>query len=94
MARSGGEILLRSSPQETRNVKTLLLLAVKLAVISVHAQDAPLRVELLWPEGAPGAVGNQYEDWPSIMIYLPEAEKATGPGMDVLVGPLQGKWIG
>lgn len=67
-------------------MKTLFLLAMNLAVISAHAQDAPLRVELLWPEGAPGAVGNQYEDWPSITIYLPEPGKATGTGIVVCPG--------
>ena len=67
-------------------MKALFLLAVNLAVISVRAQDAPMRVELLWPGGAPGAVGNQYEDWPSITTYLPEPAKATGTGVVVCPG--------
>ena len=44
------------------------------------------KVELLWPEGAPGALGNTDEDKPSISIYLPAADKATGTGIVVCPG--------
>jgi acetyl esterase/lipase len=35
-----------------------------------HAQHAP-KVELLWPNGAPGALGNEDADRPNLTIYLP-----------------------
>ena len=44
------------------------------------------RTELLWPTGAPGALGEEDKDQPSITIYLPEAGKATGTGVVVCPG--------
>ena len=35
-------------------------------------------IELLWPNGTPGAKGNEDGDKPSLTIYLPSKEKATG----------------
>lgn len=43
-------------------------------------------VKLLWPGGAPGAVGETDLDKPSVTIYLPEASKATGAGVVVYPG--------
>jgi acetyl esterase/lipase len=40
----------------------------------------------LWPDGAPGAVGNEPADVPELRIYLPEAAKATGAGIIVCPG--------
>ncbi len=42
--------------------------------------------QLLWPNGAPGAVGTGPGHEPSITIYLPAAEKATGTGIVVCPG--------
>jgi acetyl esterase/lipase len=67
-------------------MKTLFLLALNLVVASAAAQQTPMRVELLWPNGAPGAVGNLYEDWPSLTVYLPDPEKATGTGIVICPG--------
>lgn len=44
------------------------------------------KVELLWPDGAPGAAGNEDVDRPSISIYLPPAASATGTGVVVCPG--------
>lgn len=41
------------------------------------ANDTP-RTELLWPEGAPGAVGADEVDQPSITWYRPAPSQATG----------------
>ncbi len=49
------------------------------------ASDAP-KVELLWPHGAPGAVGAEERDKPSLTIYLPPAERATGTAVVVCPG--------
>lgn len=53
---------------------------------AVQAQQAPQpRVELLWPQGAPGAAGNEDADLPTLTIYLP-SDKATGTGVVVCPG--------
>jgi len=54
--------------------KYLLVLGIALALNSVEAaaqttQDPDWT--LLWPEGAPGAVGNEDRDRPALRIYLP-----------------------
>ena len=41
---------------------------------------------LLWPNGAPGAVGNEDADKPTMSIYLPEPSKATGTGVVLFPG--------
>lgn len=46
----------------------------------------PPQVELLWPAGAPGALGDEDRDRPSLSIYLPAAEKARGLGVVVCPG--------
>jgi acetyl esterase/lipase len=51
----------------------------------VAAGQAP-KEELLWPKGAPGAVGTEDRDKPSITIHLPPAEKATGTAVVVCPG--------
>ena len=40
----------------------------------------------LWPEGAPGAVGEGAEDTPTLAIYLPEASAANGTAVVVCPG--------
>jgi acetyl esterase/lipase len=40
----------------------------------------------LWPGGAPGAVGNEEADRPTLSVYLPAAEKATATGVVVCPG--------
>jgi len=41
---------------------------------------------VLWPEGAPGAVGNEPADIPTLTPYLPPPEKATGAAVVVCPG--------
>ncbi|HVJ84919.1 MAG TPA: alpha/beta hydrolase [Caulifigura sp.] len=41
---------------------------------------------LLWPEGAPGAKGNEDTDKPSIRMYAPESAKNTGTAIVVCPG--------
>ncbi len=43
-------------------------------------------VEILWPDGAPGAKGDQEGDKPTLTIYLPPKEKATGTGVMICPG--------
>ena len=47
--------------------------------------DAP-KVELLWPKGAPGAVGSEDADKPSLTVTLPPADKATGTAVVICPG--------
>lgn len=44
------------------------------------------KVEILWPEGAPGAKGSENGDKPSLTIYLPPKEKANGTAVVICPG--------
>jgi acetyl esterase/lipase len=44
------------------------------------------KVELLWPQGAPGAKGDTPADKPTLTAFLPEAGKATGTAIIVCPG--------
>ncbi len=44
------------------------------------------RTEPLWPEGAPGALGNRPEDCPKLYIFLPDPQKVVGAGVCVCPG--------
>ena len=48
------------------------------------AADAP--VEVLWPDGVPGAKGTAPGDTPKLTIYLPEKSKATGAAIVICPG--------
>ena len=45
-----------------------------------------VHVEALWPDGAPGALGDSSEDQPRLIVYLPEPADATGTGVIVVPG--------
>lgn len=47
--------------------------------------DSPFPL-LLWPEGAPGALGDSAADKPSLTPYLPDEDAATGAAIVVLPG--------
>ncbi len=57
-------------------------LPILLALLSVAEPETIL----LWPGGAPGAVGQQEADRPTLTIYLPPAEQAVGTGVVVCPG--------
>jgi acetyl esterase/lipase len=61
------------------------LAAATLALTLCAADDAP-KVELLWPQGAPGAVGAEERDKPWLTIYLPPADKTNGAAVVVCPG--------
>lgn len=64
-------------------------LAVSCVVVAVLGQTptpAPPALELLWPDGAPGAVGTELQDKPSLAVWLPEKGKANGCGVVVCPG--------
>ncbi|HZT82459.1 MAG TPA: alpha/beta hydrolase [Gemmataceae bacterium] len=61
---------------------TVLALSVALAA----AEPPAAKVELLWPRGAPGAVGETDADKPTLNVYLPPADRATGCAVVVCPG--------
>jgi acetyl esterase/lipase len=66
-------------------VFVVLLGSPLLAVEPVKSKSEP-KVVPLWTEKAPGAVGEEDRDRPTLTIHLPEATKATGTGVIVCPG--------
>ncbi len=64
----------------------VLLAAVLLAALASGAEAAEPKAELLWPDGAPGAVGDTEADKPSLTIWLPPADKANGSAIVICPG--------
>jgi acetyl esterase/lipase len=56
-----------------------------LAMEGLSATPEP-QVDLLWPAGAPGALGTQDVDKPSLSIYLPPAGRTAAMGVIVFPG--------
>jgi acetyl esterase/lipase len=63
-----------------------LLLAIAVATAGSASADDQPKVELLWPQGAPGAKGDAPNDKPALNIWLPPAEKGVGSGVVVCPG--------
>jgi acetyl esterase/lipase len=55
-------------------------------VFSSIAMSQSTNTILLWPEGAPGALGKTDKDIPTLTPFLPDADKATGAAMVVCPG--------
>jgi acetyl esterase/lipase len=66
-----------------RSLCSLLLLFV---LGNDFLYGAERKVELLWPQGAPGAKGDKPADKPTLTVFLPEAGKATGAAVVVCPG--------
>lgn len=62
-----------------------VLMLVFVAAISVQAQQAPLMIDgqvvSLWPGAAPGALGSDESDIPTMTVYLPRTMSAATPAM-------------
>lgn len=63
-----------------------LLCGLVLGLLSAGVQAAEPEVVVLWPEGAPGAVGKEDVDRPELRIYLPAKEKANGTAVVICPG--------
>jgi acetyl esterase/lipase len=50
------------------------------------AQAQPSNSFPLWPEGAPGALGQRTNDIPTLTVYLPDPAKATGAAVVICPG--------
>ena len=73
--------------RDMRIVFVCIITALTFAVTlpAGHAETSN-KVELLWPNGAPGAKGTDEGDKPTLTIYLPEKEKATGAAVVIFPG--------
>ncbi len=65
---------------------TLMTLGSLTATATVDPSVLTGKTQLLWPDGAPGAVGTGLGHEPSLTVYLPEASKATGTAIVVCPG--------
>lgn len=54
--------------------------------LTLCSADEKQQLELLWPKGAPGALGTEERDKPSLTIYLPPADKANGTAAVICPG--------
>lgn len=62
----------------------IALLALVTSLTLTHAQTTnPFP---LWPEGAPGALGKEAKDIPTLTVFLPPPEKATGAAIVICPG--------
>jgi acetyl esterase/lipase len=62
-----------------------LALVSMIASSQVAAQIAGKQL-VLWPDGAPGAVGKEPNDIPTLTVYLPQRDKATGAAIIICPG--------
>ena len=74
-----------------RRILATCVLLLLTMTIAAPAQDwmKPVttpRVIILWPEGAPGALGKDDADIPTLTIYLPAGPQATGAAIVVCPG--------
>ncbi len=63
-----------------------LLPALFALLITAALHAAPLDPIPLWPDGAPGALGDKDEDKPTLTAFLPAPEKATGAAIVICPG--------
>jgi acetyl esterase/lipase len=66
-------------------MKTIILLAVLFGGLTA-AQAQSTNTFPLWPDGAPGALGQQDKDIPTLTPYLPDPAKATGAAIVICPG--------
>lgn len=64
-------------------MRRVLLLSVLAATAALSAEP---ETQLLWPSGAPGAVGNEKADRPTLTIYRSPADKRTGTAIVICPG--------
>ena len=62
----------------------LALLALLAFAVPAHSQST--NSFPLWPDGAPGALGKEAKDIPTLTPYFPDAEKASGAAMVICPG--------
>src|ERR1051325_8254568 len=75
----------RSPAMIARTMKALLSLCTVLASVLLARAEMQTPVPL-WPGGAPGALGKEDKDIPTLTPYLPEPDKASGAAIVVCPG--------
>ena len=66
-------------------MKTILTSAVFFSTLILARADMQTPFPL-WPDGAPGALGTNANDIPTLTAYLPDATNATGAAMVICPG--------
>jgi acetyl esterase/lipase len=75
------------SGEFSRALRVLLGVLLATCVVFAQRRDAsPPTVEPLWPGGAPGAVGQEEADRPTLSIYPAPRERSTGAAVVVFPG--------
>lgn len=69
-----------------------VLLSLLLVTIGAAVQAGEPDVQLLWPQGAPEAKGDQPADKPTLTIFLPDKQKAVGTAVVIYPGGGYG-WV-
>jgi acetyl esterase/lipase len=74
-----------------RTLHVVSLILFLTPCVAAQTDDAkktvlPPPLQLLWPDGAPGAKGNDAADIPGVLVYLPAQDKATGAAIVVCPG--------
>jgi len=64
----------------------IALAAILLTVPSPPSSAGEPETLLLWPDGTPGAKGDRPEDKPTMIVCLPEAERANGTAVVICPG--------
>jgi acetyl esterase/lipase len=65
-------------------MRALAFILLSCVVVSASAQ--PTNSFPLWPNGAPGALGTTDKDIPTLTLYLPSPDRATGAAMVICPG--------
>jgi acetyl esterase/lipase len=67
-----------------------VVIVVTLMFVGIMSVEAVVssepKVERLWKNGAPGAVGNEEADQPTLTVFLPPADKANGAAVVICPG--------
>ncbi len=64
----------------------ILFVLFALVALSLMTQAAPSEPVPLWPDGAPGALGKEDKDIPTLTAYLPDPASATGAAIVICPG--------
>ena len=67
-------------------LRRVLLLRSVPSTASAVSQGGAGKTMLLWPDGAPGALGTEDVDKPTLTVFLPVEENATKTGVVVAPG--------
>lgn len=66
-------------------MKPVLVLSILAAMLAISNAQTNFSFPL-WPDGAPGALGKEAKDIPTLTVFLPEPSKASGAAMVICPG--------